>query len=115
MPLLPGALLTRLSPAVTGANNGEKVLRGRWLRLLQVLWSLLVICDLFVLVVSLPAFYRVLHIVCTGPIAACFISAHLPPQALIVLQHAVPSLNTSALAKSCLAMATSLASLLAVT
>lgn len=112
MPLLLGALPTRLFSVITGANSGEGALRGRWLRLLQVLWSLLVICDLFLLVVSLSAFYQVLHIVCTGPIATCFISDQLLPQELIALQQAGISLHTYALAVFCLDLVASLAFLL---
>jgi len=109
MPLLPGASSPRLTPSVTGANSGEGSLRGRWLRLVQVLWSLLVICDLFVLMVSLPAFYQVLHTVCTGPIATCFITDQLLPQELSALQHAGLSLHTYALAVFYLDLVASLA------
>jgi signal transduction histidine kinase len=87
-------------------------LSGRWLRLLQALWSLLVICDLFVLMVSLPAFYQVLHTVCTGPIATCFITDQLLPQELAALQQAGISLHTYALAVFCLDLVASLAFLL---
>ena len=112
MRLLPSAWLTHLSSIGTGATQEEGALRGRWLRFLQVLWSLLVICDLFLLGVSLPAFYQVLHIVCTGPIATCFISDQLLPQELIALQQAGISLHTYALAVFWLDMVASLAFLL---
>ena len=112
MSLLPGTSPPRLTPSVTGANCGEGSLRGRWLRLVQVLWSLLVICDLFVLMVSLPAFYQVLHTVCTGPIATCFITDQLLPQELTALQHAGLSLHTYALAVFYLDLVASLAFLL---
>lgn len=87
-------------------------LHGRWLRLLQALWSLLVLCDLFVLLVSLPAFYQVLHTVCTGPIATCFITDQLLPQELVALHQAGISLHTYALAVFCLDLVASLAFLL---
>src|SRR5260370_14494578 len=96
----------------TGANRGEVVPHGLALRLLQALWSLLVICDLFVLMVSLPAFYQVLHTVCTGPIATCFITDQLLPQELAALQQAGISLHTYALAVFCLDLVASLAFLL---
>ena len=82
------------------------------MRLLQVLWSLLVICDLFVLMVSLPAFYQVLHTICTGPIATCFLSDQLSPQALASLQQAGLSLHLYALAVFYLDLVASLAFLL---
>ncbi len=88
---------TRLTPASTGANRGEVPLRGLWLRLLQALWVILVLCDLFVLIVSLPAFYRVLHTVCTTtPIATCQ-DDQLTPQTLAALQHAGLSVHAYAL------------------
>jgi hypothetical protein len=87
-------------------------LHGHWLRLLQALWSLLVICDLFVLMLSLPAFYQVLHTVCSGPIATCFITDQLLPQELIALHQAGISLHAYALAVFCLDLVASLAFLL---
>ncbi len=88
---------TRLTTTSTGANRGEVPLRGLWLRLLQALWVILVLCDLFVLIVSLPAFYRVLHTVCTTtPIATCQ-DDQLTLQTLATLQHAGLSVHTYAL------------------
>jgi len=56
-----------------------------------------VLCDLFVLIVSLPAFYRVLHTVCTTtPIATCQ-DDQLTLQTLATLQHAGLSVHTYAL------------------
>ena len=72
----------------TEASKGEVRLRGLWLRLIQELWVILVLCDLFVLIVGLPAFYRVLHTVCTTmPVATCQ-ADQLTPRALGALQHA---------------------------
>jgi signal transduction histidine kinase len=101
-----------VNPTSIGAHRGEVQLRGLRLRLLQALWSLLVICDLFVLMVSLPAFYQVLHTVCTGPIATCFITDQLLPQELTALRQAGISLHTYALAVFCLDLVASLAFLL---
>jgi hypothetical protein len=81
---------TRLTATSTGTNRGGVPLRGLRLRLLQALWVILVLCDLFVLIVSLPAFYRALHTVCTLPIAVDCSGYfdQLTPQALAALQHA---------------------------
>ncbi len=88
---------TCLTPISTGANRGEVPLRGLRLRLLQALWVILVLCDLFVLIVSFPAFYRVLHTVCTTtPIATCQ-DDQLTPQTLAALQHAGLSVHAYAL------------------
>ena len=93
----PIASSTRLTLASKGANRGEVRLRGHWLRLLQVLWVILVLCDLFVLIVSLQAFYRVLHTVCTTtPIATCQ-DDQLTPRTLAALQHAGLSVHYYAL------------------
>ncbi len=77
----------------TGANRGEVPLRGFRLRVLQALWVLLVLCDLFVLIVGLPAFYRGLHAICTTPSPRCQ-DDQLTPQALAALQHAGFSIHT---------------------
>ncbi len=88
---------TRLTPTSTGANRGEVPLRGLRLRLLQALWVILVLCDLSLLIVSLPAFYSVLHTVCTTtPIATCQ-DDQLTPQTLAALQHAGLSVHAYAL------------------
>lgn len=100
--------LTKTSLATT---RGEVPLRGRRLRLLQGLWVILVLCDLFVLVVSLPVFYQALHTVCTGPVASCE-SDQLNPQALLGLQHAGISLHAYALYVFSWDMLTTLAFLL---
>jgi len=85
-----------LTPISTKTNSGEIPLRGLWLRLLQVLWGLLVFCDLFVLFVSLPAFYRGLHAICVTLSPSCQ-DDQLTPQAASVLQHAGFSIHTYAL------------------
>src|SRR5437763_316023 len=85
--------LTPMSPEV---NRGEVPLRGHRLRILQALWIVLVLCDLLVLIVSLPAFYSILHIVCTGPVAGCE-SDQLAPQAVAALQHVGISIHAYAL------------------
>ncbi len=78
-------------------NRGEVRLRGLRLRLLQAFWVILVLCDLFVLIVGLPAFYRSLHIVCTTtPVATCQDDQLIPPS-LVALQHAGLSVHTYAL------------------
>ncbi len=87
---------TRLTPTSTGTNRDEVPLRGLRLRLLQALWVILVLCDLFVLIVSLPAFYRVLHVVCTTYIANCQ-DDQLTPQTLAELRHAGLSVHAYAL------------------
>ncbi len=71
-------------------------MRGVLLRLLQVLWLVLVLCDLFVLIVSLPAFYRELHSICTTFIASCQ-DDQLTPQGVAALQHAGLSIHAYAL------------------
>jgi hypothetical protein len=77
-------------------NRGEVPLRGKRLRILQGLWVILVLCDLLVLVVSLPVFYQALHTDCSGPVASCE-SDQLNPQALVGLQHAGITLHAYAL------------------
>jgi signal transduction histidine kinase len=84
-----------LSATVAGANSGEVPLRGLRLRVLQALWVLLVLCDLFVLIVDLPAFYRGLHAICTMPSPNCQ-DDQLTPQAASALQHAGFSIHTYA-------------------
>ena len=86
-------------------------LRGRRLRFLQALWVILVLCDLFVLVVSLPAFYSALHSICITPIPSCQ-SDQLTPQGLAALLHAGFSLHAYALYVFSWDMLTSLAFLL---
>lgn len=71
-------------------------LRGLRLRLLQALWVILVLCDLLVLIVGLPTFYRALHAICTTPNHICQ-SDQLSPQALAALQHAGISIHAYAL------------------
>jgi hypothetical protein len=95
----------------TGANRGELPLRGLRLRVLQALWVLLVLCDLLVLIVGLPAFYRGLHAICTTPSPNCQ-DDQLTPQALAALQHAGLSLHTYALYVFSWDMLTTLAFLL---
>jgi signal transduction histidine kinase len=85
-----------LSATVAGANRGEVPLRGLRLRVLQALWVILVICDLFVLIVGLPAFYRELHAICTTPSSSCQ-TDQLTPQTLAALQHAGTTLHAYAL------------------
>ncbi len=102
---------TDLTPASTVTNRGEVPLRGLRLRILQGLWVILVLCDLLVLVVSLPVFYDVLHTVCTGPVASCE-SDQLSPQALVGLQHAGISLHAYAIYVFSWDMLTTLAFLL---
>ena len=86
-------------------------LRGRRLRFLQALWVILVLCDLFVLVVSLPAFYSALHSICITPLPNCQ-SDQLTPQGLAALLHAGFSLHAYALYVFSWDMLTSLAFLL---
>ena len=86
----------RLTPTAAGANRGEVPLRGRRLRVLQALWIILVLCDMIVLIVSLPVYYRALHAICTTPNPNCQ-SDQLSPQGLAALQHAGISLHTYAL------------------
>ncbi len=100
-----------LSATVAGANRGEVSLRGLRLHVLQALWVILVICDLFVLIVSLPAFYRRLHAICTTPSPSCQ-TDQLTPQALAALQRAGLSLHAYALYVFSWDMLTTLAFLL---
>ena len=111
--MIPHAITspTNLTPPATGTNRGEVQLRGLRLRLLQALWMILVLCDLLVLVVSLPAFYGVLHITCTGPIASCE-SDQLSPQAVAALHHVGISIHAYALYVFSWDMLTTLAFLL---
>ena len=102
---------TDLTTASIATNKGEVQLRGVRLCLLQGLWVILVLCDLFVLAVSLPVFYHALHTVCTGPIASCE-SDQLNLQALVGLQHAGLSLHAYALYVFSWDMLTTLAFLL---
>ncbi len=102
---------TRLTSTSSGANRGEVPLLGLRLRLLQGLWVVLVLCDLLVLIVSLPAFYRVLHTVCTSLPANCE-SDQLTPQSLAALQHTGFSLHAYALYVFSWDMLTTLAFLL---
>ncbi len=93
----PIASSTRLTPTSKRANIGELSLSGLRLRLLQALWVILVFCDLSLLIVSLPAFYRALHVVCTTmPIATCQ-DDQLTPQTLAALRHAGLSVHAYAL------------------
>jgi hypothetical protein len=78
---------------------------------LQALWVILVLCDLLVLVVSLPVFYRVLHTICTRPIANCE-SDQLAPQGVAALQHVGISIHAYALYVFSWDMLTTLAFLL---
>lgn len=82
--------------SATRADGGEVQLRGILLRLLQALWLALVLCDLFVLIASLPAFYSALHVVCTTFIASCQ-DDQLTPQGVAALQHAGLSIHAYAL------------------
>nr|HET6903017.1 hypothetical protein [Ktedonobacteraceae bacterium] len=90
---------TSLIPDSAGTNRGDVALRGRRLRLLQVLWVVLVLFDLTLLVVSLPVFYQLLQTVCTASIAVCQAteSDQLTPRTLIALQHAGISIHAYAL------------------
>ncbi len=88
---------TRLTTTSTGTNRDEVPLHGLRLRLLQALWVILVLCDLFVLIVGIPTFYRSLHVVCTTtPVASCQ-DDQLIPQSLVALQHAGLSVHAYAL------------------
>jgi hypothetical protein len=95
MSLAPVTSPTHTTSTSTGANGGDIPLRGRRLRILQALWVILVLCDLSVLIISLPAFYRVLHSVCTTYIASCE-SDQLNLQALAALQHVGISIHAYA-------------------
>lgn len=86
MSLAPVTSSAHTTSASTGANGGDIALRGRRLRILQALWVILVLCDLSVLIISLPAVYTVLHSVCTTYIASCE-SDQLNLQAVAALQH----------------------------
>ena len=55
----------QLTPTAAEATRGEVKLRGPWLRVLQIIWIILVLDDLSVLIVGVPAFYNILHVVCT--------------------------------------------------
>ncbi len=90
----PIASPTRLTSAE--ANRGEVQLRGLWLRVIQVIWLVLVLIDLAILIVSLPAYYHTLFTVCTGPVTSCSDTGQLNVQTLPTLQHAGFSLNTYA-------------------
>jgi len=96
MSLAPITSPTRLTSASTRATRGDVPLRGLRLRLIQALWIILVLCDLSVLIISLPAFYGVLHNVCTTYIASCE-SDQLNPQALAALQQVGISIHAYAL------------------
>ncbi len=87
---------TRLTPTSAEANRGEVQLRGLWLRVIQVIWLVLVLIDLAILIVSLPAYYHTLFTVCTGPVTSCSDTGQLNVQTLPTLQHAGFSLNTYA-------------------
>src|SRR5260370_9229849 len=87
---------TRLTPTSAEANRGEVQLRGLWLRVIQVIWLVLVLIDLAILIVSLPAYYHTLFTVCTVPVPSCSDTGHLNVQTLPTLQHAGFSLNTYA-------------------
>ena len=102
---------THLTPAATGANGEQIPLHGPQLRLLQALWVIFVLCDLLVLIVSLPAFYSVLHTVCTSLPGNCE-SDQLTPPALAALQHAGFSLHAYVLYVFIWDMLTSLAFLI---
>jgi hypothetical protein len=90
----PIASPTRLTSAE--ANRGEVQLRGLWLRVIQVIWLVLVLIDLAILIVSLPAYYHTLFTICTGPVTSCPDTGQLNVQTLPTLQHAGFSLNTYA-------------------
>ncbi|QBD82973.1 hypothetical protein EPA93_46235 [Ktedonosporobacter rubrisoli] len=77
-------------------NSGEGHLRGPCLRLLQSLWLVLVLIDLAVLVVNLPAYYHSLFTLCSGPVTNCPETGQLNVQTLPALLHAGFSLNTYA-------------------
>lgn len=96
MSLAPVTSSTHLSSASPGTNRGNVLLHGRRLRILQTLWVILVISDLVVLIISLPAFYTVLHSTCTTYIASCE-SDQLNPQSLAALQQAGISIHVYAL------------------
>ncbi len=86
----------RLTSSATRANRGEVQLRGLRLRLLQALWLVLVLIDLAILIVSLPAYYHTLFTVCPGPVTSCPDTGQLSAQTLPTLLHAGFSLNTYA-------------------
>jgi signal transduction histidine kinase len=79
-----------------GASRGEVQLRGLRLRLLQALWLVLVLSDLAILIVSLPAYYHALFTVCSGPVTSCLITDQLNMHTLSTLQRAGFSLKTYA-------------------
>lgn len=79
-------------PLSSRPTGGEVVLRGIWLRVLQALWLLLVLNDLYTLVVSYPAFYQKLSTVCASSTANCM-SDQLTPQLVAALQQANLSLR----------------------
>jgi hypothetical protein len=85
-----------MNPTSIGANRGEVQLRGPGLRLLQALWLVLVLIDLTILIVSLPAYYQTLFTVCTGSLTSCPDTGQLNVQTLPTLLHAGFSLNTYA-------------------
>ena len=95
-----GAGILKLSVTPAAAPAGEVLLTGLWLRVFQVIWSLLVLCDLTVLLVSLPLFYGVLHTLrgdCATPNATCQ-ADQLTPQAAAALQQLGISLHAYAFA-----------------
>src|SRR5260221_9061835 len=79
----PIASPTRLTSAE--ANRGEVQLRGLWLRVIQVIWLVLVLIDLAILIVSLPAYYHTLFTICTGPVTSCPDTGQLNVQTLPTL------------------------------
>jgi hypothetical protein len=62
-----------------------------------VLWVILVLDDLSVLIVGIPGFYNVLHVVCPTALFCTTISDQLTTQTLVVLQRAGISVHTYAL------------------
>ncbi|GHO81247.1 hypothetical protein KSD_90180 [Ktedonobacter sp. SOSP1-85] len=90
---------TLTSPKIslpTVANKGEIQLGGVWLRVLQAIWVILVLNDLYTLIVSWAPYYQMLHTVCVGPVADCQ-SDQLTPQLVSALQRANLSIHDYAL------------------
>lgn len=84
-------------PIASGAERGEVQLHGKWLRIIQGLWLLLVLINLATLVVSVPGYYHALFTLCPQAVSDCAITDQLNAQTLPVLQQAGFSLNTYAL------------------
>jgi signal transduction histidine kinase len=92
---LPSASMQTMVNART-QGEADTRLRGRWLLLARGVWGVTAVLALGLVIASIPGYFSLLHVVCTGTLAACKNSGQITPDYLRGLQALGLSLDSFA-------------------